>query len=178
MTGWQTSLFSKRPTTIQWHRVRLPTSFTTGPIRSGWGRAAGETRASADSRSGMRSSGDPTERFRLAGVVARARPRGDAEAKMVHHREPTPEEMKRLGAEDGRALAAGLAFYVRDAVTQKHVDEMLQVVNRGITRMSDDLRTGGLSEALVLAYGTACSEAIMHEMACHARAAGRQRNWA
>ncbi len=97
---------------------------------------------------------------------------------MAHHRELTPEEMQRLGAEDGRALAAALAFYVRGAVTQKHVDEMLQVVNRGITRMADDLRTGGLSEDLVLAYGTACSEAIVHEMACHARAAGRQLKWA
>jgi hypothetical protein len=97
---------------------------------------------------------------------------------MADHREPTPEEMQRLGTEDGRALAAALAFYICGVLTQKHVDEMLRTVHRGIMRMADDLRTGGLNEALVLAYGTACLETIMHEMACHARAGGQQLRWA
>ena len=91
---------------------------------------------------------------------------------MADDREPTLVDMGQLGADDGRALAEALAFYVRGAVTQKHVDEMLETVHRGIAKMLDDLRIGGLSEALVRAYGTACSEAIMHEMACHARARG------
>jgi hypothetical protein len=46
---------------------------------------------------------------------------------------------------------------------------MLESVQRGIMRMSDDLRAGGLNEDLVGAYARACAEAIVHEMACHAR---------
>ncbi len=88
---------------------------------------------------------------------------------MANDPQTTLEDMRRLGAEDGCALAAALAFYVRGALTQKHIDEMLRTVHRGIARIVDDLRTGGLSEGLVLAYGTACSESILHEMACYAR---------
>ena len=97
---------------------------------------------------------------------------------MAIQRQPTLEHMRRLGAEDGRALADALAFYVRGALTQKHIDEMLQTVHRGIAMMVDDLRTGSLSEDLVLAYGKACTEAIIHDMACHARAEGRKLKWA
>ena len=92
---------------------------------------------------------------------------------MANGREPTLEDMRQLGAGDGRALAEALAFYVRGPGMQRHIDEMLETVHHGIMRMVDDLRTGGLSDDLVRAYGMACSEAITHEMACHARV-GRQ----
>ena len=89
---------------------------------------------------------------------------------MPTQREPTAREMQRLGAADGRALARALALSVRGALTQRHVDQMLQVVERGIRRMAEELAAGGLSEDLVRAYGRACSEAIVHEMASLARA--------
>ena len=42
---------------------------------------------------------------------------------MANRRQPTLEDMRRLGAADGSALAAALAFYVRGPLTQKHIDE-------------------------------------------------------
>jgi Protein of unknown function (DUF2934) len=88
---------------------------------------------------------------------------------IVEEREPSVEEMRDLGARDGRALAEALASSVPEGITEEQADGMFQIVVGGIEDAAEKMIASGLSVTLVLAYRAACYEAIDHEMARHAR---------
>ena len=91
---------------------------------------------------------------------------------MSDDREPSLEEMRALGARDGRALAEALASNMPAGITQKQADGMFQIVARGIEDTTETLLADGVSLTLALAYRAACYEAIDREMAHHARGEG------
>jgi hypothetical protein len=88
---------------------------------------------------------------------------------MTSDREPNVEDMRELGARDGRALAEALASDLPAGLTQEQADGMFQIVVRGIEDTTEKLLAEGVSMTLALAYRAACYEAIDHEMARHAR---------
>jgi hypothetical protein len=84
---------------------------------------------------------------------------------IVEDREHSVEEMRDLGARDGRALAEALASNVPAGVTAEQADSLFQIVVRGIEETTEKLIAGGTNLTLALAYRSACYEAIDAEMA-------------
>ena len=91
---------------------------------------------------------------------------------MANDQEPTVEEMRELGAQDGRALAEALASHVPGGITEEQADGMFGIVVRGIEETTEKLIAGGVNVTLALAYRAACYEAMDHEMARRAEGEG------
>ena len=79
------------------------------------------------------------------------------------------DEMRALGARNGRALAETLASHIPDGATDEQADGMFRIVVCGIEETVEKLIAGGVSETLALVYRSACYEAIADAMPRHTR---------